>query len=63
MQAAARKVAVIAIDAGAENNQEWSNLGERLRHFGSYGWISIAADGKAARGNWPVESPRYKIAN
>ena len=63
MQAAGRKVAVIAIDAGAENNQELSNLGERLRHFGSYGWISIAADGKADHGNWPIESPRYKIAN
>ena len=62
VQGASRKVAVIAIEAGAENNQELSNLGERLRHFGSYGWISIATTGKAARGNWPIESPRYKIA-
>jgi len=62
LQDAARKVAVIAIEAGAENNKEMSNLGERLRHFGSYGWVSIATTGKTARGNWPIESPRYKIA-
>lgn len=58
-----RKIAVIAIEAGAENNQDLSKLGERLRHFGSYGWVSIATDGKSARGNWPIESPRFKIAN
>jgi len=57
-----RKVAVIAMETGAKKNHDLSKLGQRLRHFGGSSWVSIAADGETVRGNWPIESPRFKIS-
>ncbi|UCH47725.1 MAG: M1 family peptidase [Betaproteobacteria bacterium] len=56
-----RKVVVVAIEAGTEDDHDWSSLGQRLRHFGRYSWVSIAAGGEAARGSWKVESPRITV--
>ncbi len=57
-----RQVVVVAVRAGTEEDHDWSRLGQRLRHFGRYAWISIAANGKTTRGTWPIQSPRITIA-
>jgi aminopeptidase N len=59
---ATRKVVVVTLDPGAAKQQDLLKLGQRLRHFGRYSWVSIAADGKATKGNWPITSPRFKLA-
>jgi hypothetical protein len=57
-----RKIIVVAVEMLAGKDQDWSKLGQRLRHFGRYSWVSIGKDGDTARGNWPIQSPRIAIA-
>jgi aminopeptidase N len=59
---APRKVVVVVIETGTEQDGDWTSLGKRLRHFGRYSWVSIAASGDTARGNWQIESPLITIA-
>lgn len=59
---ATRSVMVIAIESGSEQDHDWSRLGQRLRHFGRFAWVSISSNGKTARGSWPIQSPRIKVA-
>jgi aminopeptidase N len=56
-----RKLVVIAIEPGPDEGHDWSRLGQRLRHFGRYAWVSIAEGGKAARGTWPIQSPPIAV--
>ena len=56
-----RKIVVVAIEPASEKQQDLSQLGRRLRHFGRYSWVSFAADGTAARGNWDVKTPQITI--
>ncbi len=57
-----RTVIVVAVQSGSTTDYDWARLGQRLRHFGRYSWVSIGASGETARGNWAVVSPRFEIA-
>lgn len=57
-----RKIVVVAIAPGIEENHDWPGMGQRLRHFGRYAWVSIAAGGETGRGSWPIQSPQVTVA-
>ncbi|KPK30082.1 MAG: hypothetical protein AMJ66_09815, partial [Betaproteobacteria bacterium SG8_40] len=56
-----RQMVVIAIDPAVTNAEYLERLGRRLRHLGSYSWISITEQGTSRRGHWPTETPRVPI--
>ncbi len=56
-----RQIVVIAIDTADRNAGYLERLGRRLRHLGSYSWVSIADQGTTRHGNWPAETPRIPI--
>jgi len=56
-----RKLVLVAIDADAKKDQDLSQLGRRLRHFGRYSWVSLAEDRATARGNWAVDPPEVTV--
>ena len=56
-----RKIVAVAIDPPARNETDLSLLGRRLRHLGSYSWVSVSEQGATRQGNWPIETPQVAI--
>ena len=57
-----QRIVAIAMDPDAVTSSELLQLGRRLRHFGSYSWVSLPAQGPAQRGRWPVISPSHPVS-
>ncbi len=56
-----RQIVVLAIDQAGVNVDYLERLGRRLRHLGSYSWVSIEEQGETRRGHWPAVTPRIVI--
>lgn len=56
-----QRIVAVAIDPAATKGVDLARLGRRLRHLGSYSWVSISADGTTRQGHWPNETPRIAV--
>lgn len=62
-QGTERKLVLVSLPADAQAaNAALNSLARRLPHLTRYAWITFEEDQIAARGGWPIESPRFPVA-